>query len=253
MPQELKIFLTAIMFYTRLPVPRIESYSEEYLNESLRYLPVVGWIVGLLTAVIFRLCLEIFPLPVAILLSMVAGIFFTGAFHEDAFTDTCDGLGGGWTKQEILKIMKDSRVGAFGTIGIILILGLKFLCLWEIPYPQIPLILFLGHTVSRTVILIFRYGRPYVGEEETSKSKLIARTMTEKSLFIGLGLGLAPVFFFLGWKGFWFLAPVILTQMAFGHYIFKRIGGFTGDCLGAIQQVCEVVFYLSSTVLWKYI
>ena len=124
---ELQLFLAAVMFYTRIPVSQNVGYSEVSLQKSIRYFPLIGWIVGGLSALLF-LGLSLLPLPttVVVLLSMVASIWVTGAFHEDGFADVCDGFGGGWTKEKILAIMKDSRLGTYGAIGLFLLLLCPF-------------------------------------------------------------------------------------------------------------------------------
>src|SRR3569833_79355 len=126
MKRETKIFFTALMFFTRIPCPKWVDHSEEYLNKSSKYFPVVGIIVGSISALIFWLFQLFFPVEIALIFSIIASILTTGAFHEDGFADVCDGFGGGWTKDKILLIMKDSRVGAFGVIGLISILAGKY-------------------------------------------------------------------------------------------------------------------------------
>src|SRR4051794_21756033 len=111
MKKELRIFFTAIMFLTRLPVPRFTDHSPEYLKQSSRYFPLVGWIVGGIGALVFYLFSSFFSLELSLLASIIATVLATGAFHEDGFADVCDAFGGGWTKEKILAIMKDSRLG----------------------------------------------------------------------------------------------------------------------------------------------
>src|SRR6201985_2249913 len=133
MKKQGRIFLTAVMFLTRIRVPRTIDHSPEYLQQAPRYFPVVGWIVGAFSALSFLVFSRYISTDLGILASMITGILLTGAFHEDGFADVCDGLGGGWTKEKILMIMKDSRIGAFGAIGLLGILGSKFLLLKELP------------------------------------------------------------------------------------------------------------------------
>src|SRR5882724_3479373 len=133
MKKEWKIFLTAIMYFTRIRVPRIVDHSPEYLQKAPRYFPLVGIIVGAICSLLFLVFARYVSTDSGILASMIAGLLVTGAFHEDGFADACDGFGGGWTKEKILGIMKDSRIGAFGAIGLIAILGSKFLLLRELP------------------------------------------------------------------------------------------------------------------------
>src|SRR3954447_16259114 len=123
---EARLFFTAMMFFTRLPVPRYIDHSSEYLQRSSKYFSWMGLITGTISASSTFLFLYLFSMPVSVLLGMIVGILVTGAFHEDGFADTCDAFGGGWTKEKILAIMKDSRLGTFGVIGLIAILSIKF-------------------------------------------------------------------------------------------------------------------------------
>ena len=152
MKKEIRIFFTALMFFTRIPCPKWVDHSEEYLNKSSKYFPLIGWIVGGISALFYCLCSYILPFPIAILLSMLASIWATGAFHEDGLADVCDGFGGGWTKEKILLIMKDSRVGAFGVIGLVMVLLIKYVSLISIPVQSktiIPLVIISAHSLSR--------------------------------------------------------------------------------------------------------
>ena len=118
---EIKIFLTSVMFYTRIPCPSFIDHSEDYLNKATRYFPLIGIIVGTISFFIFWLSSLIFNIYISVIFSLGAGILITGAFHEDGLADTFDGFGGGWTKDKILEIMKDSRIGTYGTISLITI------------------------------------------------------------------------------------------------------------------------------------
>ena len=121
MKKELHIFFTALMFYTRIPCPKNINHHPDYLNKASRYFPLVGWIVGGISFLIFYMTSFLFSVEIAVLLSMITGVLVTGAFHEDGFADVCDGFGGGWTKEKILMIMKDSAIGAYGAIGLVLL------------------------------------------------------------------------------------------------------------------------------------
>lgn len=253
MKEELKIFFTALRFYTRIPCPKWVEHSQRYLNESTRYFPFMGWIVGASAASIFYVSHLILPVSVSILLSMITSVLMTGAFHEDGFADACDGFGGGWTKQEILEIMKDSRIGAFGTVGLFFILFFKFFLLLETHVLYIPFVIFAAHTISRFAASVFKYTHCYVGQDMTSSAKPMAEGMSLQNLLIAAVFGIFPLFLFWHWYGLLLIAPVLLTEQLISRYFVKRIGGFTGDCLGATQQLCEVVFYLSSLIVWRFI
>lgn len=249
-------FCTALMFFTRIPIPWKIPYSEEIMNQSQRYYPLVGIIVGAIVGTIYYGLQFILPPELSVLLSMVSGILLTGGFHEDGFMDICDSFGGGYGKEQILHIMKDSRVGAYAVLGIILLLATKFFSLFTIQdiYPVYFItISIVAHSSSRFLSSLMIYSHPYVSDLDKSKSKPLAnKALPYSNIFISLGISLLPYlllpnYLFLlalpiGFLGYYFLA----------RYFNKHIGGFTGDCLGCIQQVCEVIIYLSCIVIWNY-
>lgn len=246
MRQQLHIFLTAVMFYTRIPVPRWVDHNPEYLNKATIYFPIIGWMVGGYTALIYFLCQLFLPVELSILLSFAAGIWMTGAFHEDGFADVCDGFGGGWTKEKILTIMKDSRVGAFGAIGMIVLFMVKFFALKALVSDlKIVPILIIAHTLSRYTALTFIFTHEYVRENDDSKAKPVAKKLGMKELIIATLFGQLPLlFFYPQWSVFLVLIPLLLLKQYLAWYFKKWIGGYTGDCLGATQQLAEVVIYL---------
>ncbi len=249
---EIELFLTAIMFFTRIPIPEIE-FSEERLNSSSKYFTLVGILIGILISLIFMLSVNILSKPIAILITMVSSILLTGAFHEDGFADFCDGFGGGYTKDRILEIMKDSRLGTYGTIGIFFILLLKFFLLMEFELNLIPAILIIGNSFSRlismSVVMILNYV------SENGKSKPIATKM-QKGEFIFLAFfGIFPFVFFKSLFIIIAIIPQIGLVFYFQYFLKKKIGGYTGDCLGALQQISEISIYVSLLGLlkWKFI
>lgn len=257
MRKEIQIFFTAIMFYTRIPCPTWVDHSEEYLNKATRYFPLIGWIVGGVSGMVFLGSTYLLPTPVSIILSMVAGILVTGAFHEDGWADVCDGFGGGWTKEKILKIMKDSVVGAYGVIGVVLILLMKFVLLWEISKSttnfQFVLVLLTAHSVSRFCAVTMIFSHSYVRENEDSKAKPVAKKLPFNNFIVAGLFGLVPLALF---QNLLYALVIVLPMLAktyLGYYFKKWIGGYTGDCLGATQQLTEVAFYLGLMILWKFI
>lgn len=253
MKNEIRVFFTALMFYTRIPCPKRVDHSEDYLNKATRYFPLIGWIVGFFSAAIFWAASFLFSKEVSIILSMITSILITGAFHEDGFADVCDGFGGGWTKEKILLIMKDSSVGAYGAIGIFFLLLLKFFLLLSIDAALIPLCLITAHALSRWCAATFIFTHTYSRDDDSSKSKPVANNITLTNLLTATLLGLLPLIVFKSIFIFLIIPPLYLTKFFLGRYFKKWIGGYTGDCLGATQQVTEIVFYLSFIVLWKYI
>ncbi len=253
MKNEIHIFFTALMFFTRIPCPKWVDHDPEYLRLSSKYFPLVGIIVGSIGALVFYGASFLFSAEISLLLSIFATIYTTGAFHEDGFADVCDGFGGGWTKEKILLIMKDSRLGTYGTVGLLLILAVKFAALQQTEVLYIPLVLISGHSLSRFIATTLIFTHPYVRDTEDSKAKPAAKSMSTSMVLISGLFGIAPLFFFKNPWIFLTLIPMYLSKMFLGAKFKKWIGGQTGDCAGAVQQLSEVVFYLTISALWKYI
>jgi adenosylcobinamide-GDP ribazoletransferase len=191
----------------------------------------------------------VLPAPVAAVLSTAASIYITGAFHEDGFADACDGLGGGLTRERALEIMKDSRVGAYGAIGIVCMLAAKLSVLAALPPHQTVAALLLAHPLSRLAATSLIWKLEYVRGE--GKAKPLAQRMTSAEFAIAaLGAGL-PAGLLLA--GGWSTPVAILAAVAgalaatlwLGRLFVRRLGGYTGDCLGAVQQLAEVLIYVA--------
>lgn len=250
--QQVDLLLTAFGFFTRIPVPFKIAFSQENLNKCNRYLPLVGLVVGGISAMVFYLSSLILPHSVAVILSMITSVLLTGAFHEDGFADVCDAFGGGWTKEKILDIMKDSRVGAYGAIGILLLLLLKFFTLNEITANKMVLALIAAHMISRMMAAWTMHSLAYVRDDEKSKSKPITKALQSKDLLIAIGISTLPLFFFADLRVFIIFIPAFLAKLLLERYFKKWIGGYTGDCLGTIQQVTEIVIYLGLLALFTH-
>lgn len=245
MKNELKIFLTALSFYTRIPVGNIHGWSETLLNKSTRYFPFVGVLVGGVGAVAFLLVNLYLPVSISVILSMVVTILFTGAFHEDGFADFCDGFGGGYTTERILEIMKDSRIGTYGSIGLFAMLGIKFVTLIHIDPLKIPLVLIAGHALSRVFPVLLIYTSEYARLDASSKTKPVGKADSLFSLVIAIVVGTAPLIFF-NWHEIAIGVGLLMSvSFFFRNYITRILGGYTGDVLGALQQLCEVFFYMA--------
>lgn len=251
--KEWNTLLTALMFYTRIPVPGNILFSADELNRSTRYFPFMGFVVGIAGALVFWGSGFIFPHAVAVIFSMVATIYITGAFHEDGFADFCDGFGGGYTKSKILEIMKDSRLGTYGAIGLFLILMLKFQCLSLFSGIDYIKILIAAHVFSRLSPVVIIYSTSYVREDAESKVKPIGHKGSLKTLLIAvitgiLSLMLMPfslVFLLI------LLGISVSIFIVFRRYIIHKIGGYTGDVLGALQQLTEIGFYIGYIIYSK--
>jgi adenosylcobinamide-GDP ribazoletransferase len=272
MKKEWKIFLTAIMYFTRIRVPKNIGHDPVYLQKAPKYFPLVGWIVAAGCSLAFLVFARFTSPGIGILASMITGILITGAFHEDGFADVCDGFGGGWTKEKILLIMKDSRIGAFGAIGLICILVSKFLLLQQLflessinhdsccgadslfsTYHFFIPCLFAAHSLSRLMPVLLIQWSVSVTDADHSKSRPVTGSKLDPAEWvIAIFLALAP-FIFLSWHFLLIVPATLFTTWRLAKYFKKWIGGYTGDCLGAIQQVSEIVFYLGTLVIWKAI
>ncbi|MFC0775954.1 adenosylcobinamide-GDP ribazoletransferase [Terrimonas alba] len=266
MKKELRIFFTALMFLTRLPVPKTTDHNLDYLQKAAKYFPMIGWVVGIICGLTFAAG-NFLSTPIAAVLCIIAGLVTTGAFHEDGFADSCDGFGGGWTKEKILAIMKDSRLGTFGVAGLIMILLLKYFLLVHITlqiansnwglssfekfsYPA--LVIIAAHTASRWMPLLLIQNYSYVFQEDVSKSKPLASAKLRFVEILFAFLAMLVPMIFLPLPYLTGIPPMILVSFWLAQFFKKWIGGYTGDCLGAVQQVTEITFLLSIVIINKY-
>ena len=236
-------FLSAISFFTRLPVPK--SVHSLPLNRATPFFPAVGWVIAAISGGVYWILKNWTPLTVelAVLLSMGASLYITGAFHEDGLADSVDGLGGGYYKDDVLRIMRDSRIGSFGTIALVMALLLKYQMLISYEHSQIVSLLFIAHPLSRLMAVSYIYTLPYVSLE--GKSKDIANTITFKGLCFASVIGIAPLFLFNHYQQISrILIFLLLLHLMLGQYYRKRMGGYTGDILGMSQQIFELTIYL---------
>jgi adenosylcobinamide-GDP ribazoletransferase len=245
---QLRLFFTALQFFTRLPIPGWVGFDQTWLNQASRYFPAVGAVVATITAGVYALAVLVFPSPVAVLLSTAAGIYATGAFHEDGFADMCDGFGGGMTPERVLEIMRDSRIGAYGAIGTICLLGLKCVTLASLPPLAAIAALFVAHPLSRLMATSLIWRLDYARAE--GKAKPLAQKMNNDEFTIAAITAVIPALAMtaLGWLTWHALAVGIIAATIatiwLARKFVRRIAGYTGDCLGAVQQVTEVAFYL---------
>lgn len=245
---QMRLFFIALQFFTRIPIPRWVGFEPDWLHHASRYYPLVGIVVGAAVSAVYVGAVWLWPQPVAVLLSTIAGIYLTGAFHEDGFADVCDGFGGGITAERVLEIMKDSRIGAYGAIGIGLLLTLKCVTLFLLPTQLVIVALLIGHPISRLTSSGLIWCFEYVRAE--GKAKPLAQHMSTNEFLLATCTACIPIVLYV-WMGAisWaFIAGSIvmlaLAAACLARMFVRRIGGYTGDCLGAVQQVTEVVFYL---------
>ncbi|MCB1351446.1 MAG: adenosylcobinamide-GDP ribazoletransferase [Rhodobacteraceae bacterium] len=244
--EEGAIFLLAVQFLTRLPVRSTRLYSPARLAATPRWHPAVGLIVGAITGLVFVAAAHVFPPALAALLSTAAGLMTTGCFHEDGFADACDGLGGGATRERALEIMRDSRLGTYGAAGLGLMLGGKILALAALPVGLVPWVLLAAHAASRASSVLVMATSRYQRDHGTGKP--VADGITGGSLAVALATGIAGLALLIPAAG---LLPTLgaVAGLALGHLLMRgrferRLGGYTGDCLGAVQQASEIGCYL---------
>ena len=258
--KSIRYFLLALQFFTRIPITgrlgEWVDYSPEALRKSAAYFPAVGWIVGIISAVSYWLIASNLPdLPATPLVAAFASTFvslmLTGAFHEDGLADLTDGLGGSMKREKALEIMKDSRIGSFGTLSLIIALGGKISLLTLLGQQDIILAclaLFGAHITSRFTPLFLIRFQSHVGDEAGSKSKPLSDAISWPTFSVGTIWWLASLFLlhFLYPDVPWWGAVVgtVITLIWMFRLLVKRLGGFTGDGLGATQQICEIGFYL---------
>ena len=257
MKRQFLLFLTAMQFLTRLPVPHIDGFQASELSRSARFFPLVGALIGSIGVGVWWLSSMCFPPSVAVGLMMSASLLLTGAFHEDGFADVCDGFGAGRTRDAVLSIMKDSRVGTYGAIGISMMLGLKWSVLASHPRATFPAIVIGAHVTSRWCAIGLIWRLRYVRTDADAKSKSLVGNLSGADWLLSGTLGalaLLPVFLLVDPAAEPRLALAVLAALAFsaastllaGAYFRIRIGGYTGDCLGAAQQIAELSFLLAA-------
>ncbi|HMW54493.1 MAG: adenosylcobinamide-GDP ribazoletransferase [Candidatus Accumulibacter phosphatis] len=239
--RELAYFFGALRFFTRLPVPAWVGHSSEALDRSTRYFPAVGLLVGAIAALVFVLTSFVLPMTLAVLAAMASSLYLTGAFHEDGWSDMVDGFGGGWEKAQILAIMKDSRIGSFGAIALVMLLLARFCALIEFEWQEIPLALLAGHTLSRFAATTLLRGLDYVRDE--GKAKPLATRIGWGELGIAGLTALLPLLLLPPLEALLGGVFAALATLWLARLFRRQIGGYTGDCLGATQQCSELAFY----------
>jgi adenosylcobinamide-GDP ribazoletransferase len=269
-------FLLAVQFFTRIPITgRLAAwvgYSPEMLRRSAAHFAGVGWIVGLVAASVYAAVMvvtqNVFAPLVAACLSTIATVMLTGGFHEDGLADVADGLGGSYERERALEIMKDSRVGAFGAMALVLALVTKVSLLAAMGAQAVApaagaydmhglllmcVLMLCAHVVSRAAPMLLVWALPHVGDTATSKSKPLADKINTGALlanFLWCFMLLVPVI--PAQAAMVFIVGLIgsILALAWMYRLFKRrLQGFTGDCLGATQQVCELAFYGAALVV----
>ena len=246
----MRSLLAAIMMFTRLPLWRIVNVDKRYFTDVIKYWPIVGFLTGATTGGVLWLAAQFVPLEVACVLAIIARILLTGALHEDGLADFFDGFGGGTSKEKILAIMKDSHIGCYGTIGLVLYFMLYYSLLSSFDPAMVFPIVIAADCFSKLCTAVMINTLPYARKEEESKIKLVyskVRTL----IFVLVGVITLVPFFFLKDASFCFaMIPAVVTAVGLRFFLKLKIGGYTGDCCGASVLIIEQVFSLSVVVIW---
>lgn len=242
---EWQAFWLAVGFLTRIPILVRIDYSQALMNQCSMYFPLVGLLLGALYAALFTLLSLAWSPLVCVLLVLCFHLFITGAFHEDGLADSVDALGGGYTIEKRLEIMKDSRIGTYGTVALVMALGLKVALLMNTQ--SIWLALLVVPAISRLTPLLLMAFLPYVTDRDTSKSKPVAESFSRGRLAFSVAFTIVIALTFSPWlPGLWLgaLTAIIAVVLLWGWYLQRQLGGYTGDALGASVVFCELALLM---------
>ncbi len=244
------LFCLALSFFSRIPVPASTPYSPELLNQSSRYLSLVGLLLGTLQALVLVAAAQLLPFSIAVLLALMAGLVLTGAFHEDGLADTADGLGGGLSLERKLEIMKDSRVGTYGLVALLSVFLIKWQSLQALDSQAMwAFVLVAG--LSRATAVSVTFVLPYQQLDAVSKTKPIATSLQKRAL-LWIWLFVVPLLCFVPLSlALSLVATLALCFSLLFFYYRSQLQGYTGDLLGAAQQVTELGLYLVWLIWWR--
>lgn len=248
---EARLVVVALQYFTRLPVPALARFDARWLSQAVRYFPLAGLVVGALSALALYAAAIALPWPLACAVALAASLAITGAFHEDGLADTFDALGGHVTRERAFEIMRDSRIGTYGAAALALALLVRWQALVALPLAHAMALLVTGHAVSRAAAALLMAGLAYVRLEADAKAKPVAQPMGAGQALATALVGALPVLGVIAWQPR--LAPslaVALLAVALVHarcrrWLQRRLGGYTGDGLGATQQLAEITFALA--------
>ena len=242
----------ALIFFTRLPFWRLHQPPKACYETVVEHWPLVGWLTGGVMAATLYGASMVLPYQVAVLVAIVMRLLLTGALHEDGLADFLDGFGGGGNnRQRILDIMKDSHIGTYGVIGLVLYLLLLFFCLSSMSPEMAALAILAADPYAKMLTAQLVSMMPYARREEEAKAKVIYRKIT---LVSGISLsvqGLLPIGLFVWYMGIvW--EPLIFIPALVMYFLYlliwRRLHGYTGDCCGAVCLMVELSVYLTLMV-----
>ena len=237
--------MIAFQFLTRIPMPSI-AFEIDSLSRAIKFFPLVGLVIGSSAVLLQKLLMPHLNRPLAAFLVLAYLVLITGCFHEDGLADTADGFGGGWTKDQVLTILKDSRIGSYGATALVLSLLARYLLLALLPIEHFAAYVISAHILCRWSALPLSYFLP-PASDQNSQGARIARLTSLPSLIFGSIFSFAIVIFALRWSA---IAPLLITFLTIilsGWFYFRKINGVTGDCFGATNQLTEIAVYFCGT------
>ncbi len=246
----MKKFLAAIGFFTRIPAWRIADIPAEKYKRVVDLWPVAGWLTGGVTALTLWGALHVLPPYVAVIIAFTMRLLLTGALHEDGLADFIDGTGGGTNRERILEIMKDSRIGSYGVIGLIIYFLLLVSCVASLPPDIAPMIVFAADPWSKFSGSFLINTLPYARKQEEAKNKLVYDRMSITAFIICMISGILPSVLIPAQYWLSLILPMIVAALMI-LYLRYKIGGYTGDCCGATALLCEISFYFSAAIISK--
>jgi adenosylcobinamide-GDP ribazoletransferase len=242
------LLVVAIQYLTRLPTPQLTGFRADWPVRATRYFPLVGQLVGMLAALVWIGAGRLWGAPVAAVLAVAAAVLATGGLHEDGLADTADGLGGGRTREERLQIMKDSRIGSFGALAMVVTLGLRATALAALPPWPGALALVASHGAGRAAAVTIMRLTPYAGEISRAKGRAADLRPTAAEALFAVAWGIIPLFVALPWRPALVAATLACLAAATLATASRRlIGGHTGDVLGAVEQAVEAAVLLAAS------
>ncbi|MBQ6205041.1 MAG: adenosylcobinamide-GDP ribazoletransferase [Prevotella sp.] len=242
----------AFIFFTRLPFWRLYKPPRQCYDSVVEHWPLVGWLTGGMMAAILYFGGNVAPWPIVVIVAIISRVLLTGALHEDGLADFMDGFGGGGNdRKRILEIMKDSHIGTYGVLALILYFATFYLCIESLTPTAAALTVMAGDAYCKMLAAQIVMFLPYARTEETAKNKTIYRKMSIKAgiiLFFEGVLPMIPLFWITGIETALIFVPCIVMYFLF-YLMNRKIQGYTGDCCGALFLLTELSFYLTMTIL----
>lgn len=243
--------LAALIFFTRLPFWRITSVPGDYFKNVVSGWAMTGWLTAGISAAVLYSSALVFPVSVAILLAIISRLLITGCLHEDGLADFFDGFGGGSDKQKILSIMKDSHIGTYGVVGLVFYFLMLYTLLSSLPLDLAGCAILTADPFAKGASSMIINRLPYARKEEDSKAKVVYSRMTPGEYLFSVVCGLFPLVWLPEIHYLWATFPVLLCWYFLTSFMKKKIGGYTGDCCGALTLLCELSFYMGIVLVYS--